>query len=57
MEIAGGDGELDGTDDGDLVRDMPAVVTSFSGRLYGSRSAKTRALTRAAKSTVTEGDL
>jgi predicted site-specific integrase-resolvase len=57
LEIAGGDEELDETGDGDLVRDMLAIVTSFSGRLYGSRSAKARALTRAVKSTVVEGDL
>ncbi|MCC3770765.1 IS607 family transposase [Streptomyces sp. UNOC14_S4] len=57
LEIAGGDEELDGTEDGDLVRDMLAVVTSFSGRLYGSRSAKARALTRVVKSTVEEGKL
>ncbi len=52
LEIAGGDEELDDCGDGDLVRDMLAVVTSFSGRLYGSRSAKARALTRTVKSTV-----
>ncbi|MBT2400024.1 IS607 family transposase [Streptomyces sp. ISL-100] len=57
LEIAGGDEELDGAGDGDLVRDMLAVVTSFSGRLYGSRSARARALTRAVKSTVRERDL
>jgi putative resolvase len=54
LEIAGADEELDGTGDGDLVRDMLAVVTSFSGRLYGARSARARALTRAVKSTVNE---
>jgi predicted site-specific integrase-resolvase len=57
LEVVGGDEELDGAGDGDLVRDMLAVVTSFSGRLYGSRSAKARALTRAVKSTVNEQDL
>ncbi|MDO0939202.1 IS607 family transposase [Streptomyces sp. DG2A-72] len=57
LEIVGGDEELDGVGDGDLVRDMLAVVTSFSGRLYGPRSAKARALTRAVKSTVSEHDL
>ncbi|MFB7753626.1 hypothetical protein ACFC18_29120 [Streptomyces sp. NPDC056121] len=57
LEIAGGDEELDETGDGDLVRDMLAVITSFSGRLHGSRSAKARALTRAVKSTVMKGDL
>jgi predicted site-specific integrase-resolvase len=51
LEIAGGDEELDDSGDGELVADMLAVVTSFSGRLYGSRSAKARALTRAVKST------
>jgi predicted site-specific integrase-resolvase len=29
----------------ELVRDMLAVVTSFAGRLYGQRSAKTKRLT------------
>lgn len=57
LEITGGDEELESTENGDLVRDMLAVVTSFSGRLYGSRSAKARALTRAVKSTVGEDDL
>ncbi|MDT9691532.1 IS607 family transposase [Streptomyces sp. P9(2023)] len=57
LEITGGDDELESAEDGDLVRDMLAVVTSFSGRLYGARSAKARALTRAVKSTVSEGDL
>ncbi|MDT0463358.1 recombinase family protein [Streptomyces gibsoniae] len=57
LEIAGGDEELDETGDGDLVRDMLAIVTSFSGRLYGSESAKAHALTRAVKSTVKKGNL
>jgi predicted site-specific integrase-resolvase len=57
LETAGCDEELDGAGDGDLVRAMLAVVTSFSGRLYGARSARARALTRAVKSTVTEADL
>lgn len=52
LEITGDDAELDGTEDGDLVRDMLAVVTSFAGRLYGGRSAKARALTAAVKTTV-----
>jgi predicted site-specific integrase-resolvase len=57
LEIAGGDEELDRVGDGDLVRDMVAVVTSFSGRLYGARSAKARALTRTVKATVSESHL
>jgi predicted site-specific integrase-resolvase len=57
LEIAGCDEELDGAGDGDLVRDMLAVVTSFSGRLYGARSARARALARAVKSTVGEPNL
>jgi putative resolvase len=28
----------------ELVRDMLAIVTSFAGRLYGQRSAKTKRL-------------
>ena len=57
LEIAGGDEELEERGDGDLVRDMLAIVTSFSGRLYGARSAKARALTRAVKSAAGEVDL
>ncbi|RZB14205.1 hypothetical protein StrepF001_39745 [Streptomyces sp. F001] len=57
LEIVGGDEELDGGEGGDLVRDMIAIVTSFSGRLYGARSAKARALTRAVKSTIEGSDL
>ncbi|MGW1181726.1 IS607 family transposase (plasmid) [Streptomyces sp. NBC_00708] len=57
LEVAGGDEELDGSEEGDLVRDMLAVVTSFSGRLYGARSAKARALTSAVKSTTEAPDL
>jgi predicted site-specific integrase-resolvase len=38
----------------ELVRDMLAIVTSFAGRLYGQRSAKTKRL-RAAVSAETEG--
>ncbi|MGG2459483.1 IS607 family transposase [Streptomyces sp. RGM 3693] len=57
LEISGGDEEVDGEGDGDLVRDMLAVVTSFSGRLYGARSARARALARAVKSTVEEPHL
>jgi predicted site-specific integrase-resolvase len=37
----------------ELVRDMLAIVTSFAGRLYGQRSAKTKRL-RAAVSAETE---
>ncbi|MFK0252008.1 IS607 family transposase [Streptomyces sp. NPDC090445] len=57
LEVVGGDEELDGSEEGELVRDMIAVVTSFSGRLYGARSAKARALTSVVKSTVGEADL
>ncbi|MFD7406358.1 IS607 family transposase [Streptomyces sp. NPDC059866] len=57
LEIVGGDEELDGGEGGDLARDMIAIVTSFSGRLYGARSAKARALTRAVKSTIEGSDL
>lgn len=37
----------------ELVRDMLAIVTSFAGRLYGQRSAKTKRL-RAAVAAETE---
>lgn len=52
LEIAGVDAELDATAESDLVKDMLAVVTSFSGRLYGRRSAKARAVTDAVASAV-----
>jgi predicted site-specific integrase-resolvase len=50
LEVVGDD-ELGGGD-GDLVRDMLAVVTSFAGRLYGARSARARALVEAVKGNV-----
>ncbi len=40
----GEDEALSGSAEPELVRDMLAVVTSLSGRLYGQRSAKARAL-------------
>jgi len=57
LEIAGTDEDLDASRESELVRDMLAVVTSFSGRLYGQRSAKARALTKAVKSTICHPDL
>ena len=52
LEVAGGDEELGGSGDGDLVRDMIAVVTSFSGYLCGSWPATARALILAVRTTV-----
>jgi putative resolvase len=43
----------DETAESELVRDMLAIVTSFAGRLYGQRSAKTKRL-RSAVSAETE---
>lgn len=40
----GADEALVASAESELVRDMLAVVTSFSGRLYGQRSAKAKAL-------------
>lgn len=57
LEIAGTDEDLDASQESELVRDMLAVVTSLSGRLYGQRSAKARALTKAVKSTICHPDL
>ncbi|MFG2953340.1 IS607 family transposase [Streptomyces sp. NPDC048291] len=57
LEIVGGDEELEGAEDGDLVWDLIAIVTSFSGRLYGPRSAKARALAQVVKSTAGVNDL
>jgi predicted site-specific integrase-resolvase len=42
LEVVGVDEQLDASVESELVRDMLAIVTSFSGRLYGQRSAKQR---------------
>ena len=42
--VTGEDDDISGSAEPELVRDMLAVVTSFSGRLYGQRSAKARAI-------------
>jgi putative resolvase len=42
----GEDKDLSASAESELVRDMLAIVTSFSGRLYGQRSAKVKALQR-----------
>ncbi|MGW1025745.1 hypothetical protein ACWD4J_19000 [Streptomyces sp. NPDC002577] len=57
LEVAGVDEDLDASQESELVKDMLAVVTSFSSRLYGQRSATARALTRFIKSTVCQPDL
>ena len=44
MTAIGSDADLSESGESELVRDMLAVVTSFSGRFYGQRSAKARAL-------------
>jgi putative resolvase len=40
----------------ELVRDMRAIVTSFAGRLYGQRSAKTKRLRAAVSAQTCSGD-
>lgn len=40
----------------ELVRDMLAIVTSFAGRLYGQRSAKTKRLRAAVSAETESGD-
>jgi excisionase family DNA binding protein len=40
----------------ELVRDMLAIVTSFAGRLYGQRSAKTKRLRAAVAAETKNGD-
>jgi putative resolvase len=40
----------------ELVRDMVAIVTSFAGRLYGQRSAKTKRLRAAVEAETSSGD-
>lgn len=40
----------------ELVRDMLAIVTSFAGRLYGQRSAKTKRLRAAVSAETHSGD-
>jgi putative resolvase len=57
LEVAGVDEELDASQESELVKDMLAVVTSFSGRLYGQRSAKARAMRERVKSAITQPDL
>jgi predicted site-specific integrase-resolvase len=44
IEVVGEDAEVTDTRESELVSDMLAVVSSFSGRLYGARSARARAL-------------
>ena len=46
------DDALDASAESDLVRDMLAVVTSLSGRLYGQRSARARRIQAATKMAV-----
>jgi len=46
VSVVGNDEDLSDSSESELVRDMLAVVTSFSGKLYGQRSAKARALRR-----------
>ncbi|MFD6322694.1 IS607 family transposase [Streptomyces sp. NPDC058442] len=57
LEVAEIDEELDASRESELVKDMLAIVTSLSGRLYGQRSAKARAVVGAVKSTVDQPDL
>ncbi|MDA8295367.1 MAG: IS607 family transposase [Actinomycetota bacterium] len=45
----GEDEDLSLSQESELVRDMLAIVTSFSGRLYGQRSAKARAIAACVK--------
>jgi putative resolvase len=45
LEVVGGDEDLDASAGSELVRDLLAVVTSFSGRSYGQRSAQQRRVT------------
>jgi putative resolvase len=40
----------------ELVRDMLAIVTSFAGRLYGQRSAKTKRLRAGVTAETASGD-
>ncbi len=54
LEVTGTDEEWDSSAEleSELVRDMVAVVTSFSGRLYGPRSAKQRRVIHCVKQAV-----
>jgi putative resolvase len=52
LEVAGTDEDLDASRESELVRDMLAVVTSFSGRLYGQRSAKQRRMIECLKQVI-----
>lgn len=44
--MIGCDEDISVSEEPGLVRDMLSVLTSFSGRLYGQRSAKARAIRR-----------
>lgn len=46
LAAIGCDEDISVSDEPGLVRDMLSVLTSFSGRLYGQRSAKARAIRR-----------
>ena len=47
---------LDSSAESELVRDMLAIVTSFSGRLYGQRSAKAARIKKACATAVKQDD-
>lgn len=50
------DPDLDQTAESELVRDMLAIITSFSGRLYGQRSAKAARLRTTMKTQIAARD-
>ncbi|MHB1599233.1 MAG: IS607 family transposase [Acidimicrobiales bacterium] len=52
----GEDEDLSLSQESELVRDMLAIVTSFSGRLYGQRSAKARAIAACVKKGTTAAE-
>jgi putative resolvase len=53
VTVIGEDEAISGSAESELVRDMLAVVTSFSGRLYGQRSARARSLRACVSKAVT----
>jgi excisionase family DNA binding protein len=46
----------EGSPESELTADLLALVASFSGRLYGLRSARRRALTRCVEEAMSDGD-
>jgi predicted site-specific integrase-resolvase len=55
LVVISADEAIASSEESELVRDMLAVVTSFSGRLYGQRSAKARQLRHCVRKAAVQG--